>query len=202
MVSAVCYLSVLLQNQLCVHFLCPHKKRTKESGWGRRWPLRLSLLPPATKTSSSPSSHPPPDPHPAPVDGRGIVGLRLMPNCVFLCDCLIQRIRLHQVCRPVPEGVHRGGRLEAGVTGKMVMALPIGFAVSASPMPASLVTFLSGNKKVTPPNNCEDIIHQNLIICKHKTAAPAGFSTCRGLIFECFTDRSASVRLSSAAPVP
>jgi len=29
---------------LGVHFLCPHKKRTKESGWGMRWPQSLSLL--------------------------------------------------------------------------------------------------------------------------------------------------------------
>ena len=132
-----------------VHFLCPHKKRTKESGWGRRCPLRLSLLPCSTKTSSSPSSHPPPDPHPAPVDGWAGVGLRSISNCVYLCDCMIQRIRLHQVCRPAPEGVHRGGRLEAGATGKMVIAVSIGLAGSASPMPASLVTFLSGDKKVT-----------------------------------------------------
>jgi len=27
---------------LGVHFLFPHKKRTKESGWGMRWPQSLS----------------------------------------------------------------------------------------------------------------------------------------------------------------
>jgi len=29
---------------LGVHFLWPHKKRTKESGWGMRWPQSLSYL--------------------------------------------------------------------------------------------------------------------------------------------------------------
>ena len=50
-----------------------------------------------------------------------------------------------------PEGVHRGGRLKVGVTIYGTAAVTIDFAVSASPVPTSLVTFLFGDKKVTRP---------------------------------------------------
>ena len=42
------------------------------------------------------------------------------------------------------------GGSKPGKFGKIIYAASIGFAVSASPMPSSLVTFLYGYKKVTP----------------------------------------------------
>jgi len=55
--------------------------------------------------------------------------------------------------QPVRQGICRApqqeGRLEAGETGKLMTVVSIGFAVSTSPMPFSLVTFLHGCKKVT-----------------------------------------------------
>ena len=64
---------VLLKGMLCVHFLCPHKKRTKESGWGRRCPQSLSILQKETGVDTPTLSRPPPDPHPAAVESPVIV---------------------------------------------------------------------------------------------------------------------------------
>ena len=59
---------VLLKGMLCVHFLCPHKKRTKESGWGEALTARSfaaavmdqlffpNLEPPSPQTPTRPPS--------------------------------------------------------------------------------------------------------------------------------------------------
>ena len=98
--------------------MCPHKKRTKESGWGMRCPQSLSLLRGLTVIYLSTLSRPPPDPHPAFVDEAILIDfLRCLAALVSAAVVWPGSIRLLSNCRPAPEGVHRGGRLEAGEIG-------------------------------------------------------------------------------------
>ena len=92
----------------------------------------------------------PPSPRPPPGPYRGTGGGRFLGRCpcaYYFAAVLISGFRLLPFFRPAPEGVHRGGRLKAGVICWTKFEAPIGFAVSASPMSASFRPFLAETRK-------------------------------------------------------
>ena len=103
----------------------------------------LAALPPAFEP---PAPRPPPGPRRN--SGCGQSRSRYPIAFCFSAAVGFRQFRLLPVFRPGPEGVHRGGRLEAGETRATIKAVSIGFEVSASPVPDSFGTFLTGTRKV------------------------------------------------------